>query len=307
MGYLILKDYFLNRLNNARGKLWLLIAAVLTLISLVLHLGFLWQPSETVFDEVHFGRFASAYFTGAYYFDIHPPLGKLLIALGAFLGGYLQYVQDYGVFDFENIGEPYGQAPFVWFRVLPALAGSLIPLAVFCFARSLGLNQRASLLVMFGLVFENALLAHTRLALLDAFLLVFGFAGLALFFFARNHGYSLWPLLLAGFSLSLSFSTKWTGLSFFGLAGLVMFYDFVKGRRKQVNSSRSVFLAKFFLVMVAVPLAVYYSVFVAHFRLLPDNGPGMPYMTSDFRQGKLSLPQKFIELKIGRASCRERV
>ncbi len=31
-----------------------------------------------VFDEVHFGKFISGYIRGTYFFDIHPPAGKLL-------------------------------------------------------------------------------------------------------------------------------------------------------------------------------------------------------------------------------------
>src|SRR3989344_4078090 len=102
----------------------------LIFLGLLTRLVFLGNPAEVVFDEVHFGKFASAYFAGDYYFDIHPPLGKLLIALGAFLGGYADYVRQNGVFSFESISMAYGAVPYVWFRVLPALFGALVPLAV---------------------------------------------------------------------------------------------------------------------------------------------------------------------------------
>ncbi|MFN7088533.1 MAG: phospholipid carrier-dependent glycosyltransferase [Candidatus Paceibacteria bacterium] len=54
--------------------------AVLSL-GLITRFLFIWNPPEVVFDEVHFGKFLYAYFTGEYYFDIHPPLGKLILAL----------------------------------------------------------------------------------------------------------------------------------------------------------------------------------------------------------------------------------
>ena len=43
---------------------------------------------QVVFDEYHFGKFVNGYITGEYFFDIHPPLGKLLLCLVARMGGY---------------------------------------------------------------------------------------------------------------------------------------------------------------------------------------------------------------------------
>ena len=36
-----------------------------------------------VFDELHFGKFVNGYVKGEYFFDIHPPFSKLLIAFAA--------------------------------------------------------------------------------------------------------------------------------------------------------------------------------------------------------------------------------
>src|SRR5438045_2883656 len=47
----------------------------------------LFYPNAVVFDEVYFKAFAAHYLDHRYYFDIHPPLGKLIIAGYAHLSG----------------------------------------------------------------------------------------------------------------------------------------------------------------------------------------------------------------------------
>ena len=79
-------------------------AWVLLALGFVSRFCFLNWPREVVFDEVHFGKFIGAYISGHYFFDIHPPFGKLLIAAVAYHGGY-RTTQP-----FEVIGEPYGTA-----------------------------------------------------------------------------------------------------------------------------------------------------------------------------------------------------
>ena len=49
-----------------------------TILSFVLKVIYIHSPDEVVFDEVHFGKFASYYLRNEYYFDVHPPLGKVL-------------------------------------------------------------------------------------------------------------------------------------------------------------------------------------------------------------------------------------
>jgi dolichyl-phosphate-mannose-protein mannosyltransferase len=61
---------------------------ILTCLSFLTRFYRLAEPPAVVFDEVHFGKFVTWYFTGEYYFDIHPPLGKLILYIGGVLGKY---------------------------------------------------------------------------------------------------------------------------------------------------------------------------------------------------------------------------
>src|SRR5688572_26002849 len=79
------------------------------------HLIGLGQPREVVFDEVHFGKFVSAYCcTGQRFFDIHPPHAKLLIAGAVKVSGYT------GNLSFEHIGQSYGDSSPIPWRIVPA-------------------------------------------------------------------------------------------------------------------------------------------------------------------------------------------
>ena len=92
---------------------------VLTILGAVVRLFRIYQPTSVVFDEVHFGGFASKYIKGKFFMDVHPPLAKLLITLAGWLAGF-----D-GEFDFKDIGKDYLEpgVPYVAMRLLPALMG----------------------------------------------------------------------------------------------------------------------------------------------------------------------------------------
>jgi len=82
------------------------------------------NPANVFFDETYFGLFAEKYLTGQYYFDIHPPLGKLILAAAASLGAATTH------FSFD-IGKAYPDAAYVRMRMTTALFGSLLVVLVY--------------------------------------------------------------------------------------------------------------------------------------------------------------------------------
>ena len=262
-------------------------------LSIVTHFIFFGLPKETVFDEVHFGKFVSAYFSHEYYFDIHPPLGKLLIA-GA--GRIVNFSPE---FDFGQIGEKYNNNKYTALRLLPTLAGTLLPLVIYLLCLEIGFKRRTAFLAGLLIIFENSILVQSRFILMDAFLILFGFTALFFYFKFQNKNRSHY-LLLAGTFSALSFSIKWTGMAFLGiiiLLELLRVLRDIKINKNKTFESTAVFSAGKYLVLVI------------HFSLLTKSGTGDAFMTPTFQAslignsnqgntsvGHINILNKFLEL-----------
>ncbi|KAG5456707.1 MAG: Dolichyl-phosphate-mannose-protein mannosyltransferase-domain-containing protein [Olpidium bornovanus] len=176
------------------GSNWKILAGI-TLLAAVIRLFRISQPTSVVyvypavidlgfmgklaaFDEVHFGGFASKYIRGKFFMDVHPPLGKLLIALAGKLAGF-----D-GDFDFKEIGKDYlkTQVPYVPMRLIPAIAGILLVPVGYLTVRRSGFSTAASVLAATALLFgahpmtseaPNGLTTQSRHILLDSPMVLF--------------------------------------------------------------------------------------------------------------------------------------
>lgn len=267
----------------------ILLLAVLLILGLLVHFLFIWHPAEVVFDEVHYGKFVNGYLRGETFFSGHPPLGVQLLALGAWLGRYRP------LFAFEVIGEALADYSFVAIRFMANLAGALIPLAVYFFIRSLKLSPKVAFLTGLFLVFDNALLVQSHYILIDAFLILFGFLGLAFFMTARNRRYNWLFLVLSGVFLGLGCAVKWTALSFVLFCGIVVSYDLAKILLKRLFRVAGKAAARSFIGLIILPVIIYFGVFCIHVKLLPNPGPGDAYMSEQYRTGEKNIVARFIE------------
>jgi len=183
---------------------------VLAALSFLTRFLFLAHPPEQVFDEVYFQGFAKNYFSGQYYFDIHPPLGKLVIYFFAYLLGFRNQAAS--------------TADFFVLRFPAAFFGALFVLLVYYLILKMGLSKKAAFLGAALVLLDNAILVQSKLTLIDIFLLFFGFFSLYLLFWFKSapQGSKKAYLFLAlsATSAALSSSVKWTGLSFLAIVGL---------------------------------------------------------------------------------------
>lgn len=256
---------------------WKVLGLVMAIASIVRLWGLQW-PDSVVFDEVHFGGFAKKYIIGRFFFDVHPPLAKMLFAVFAFIGGF----DENSDFEFSNIGEDYigPHVPYLTMRMLPSLTG--LGTIALCFAtlRSSGCRTYVAAITSLVLTFENTFATESRYILLDSPLVFF--IALTVYAFKRFENtvpFSLtWIryLFLTGLSLGITLSAKWVGLFTVGWIGTLTVYQlwWIWG---DLSVTKPKFARHFFTraaILIVVPAAIYVGMFALHFFCVDNMGDG---------------------------------
>ncbi|KAL9114827.1 MAG: hypothetical protein Q9227_001070 [Pyrenula ochraceoflavens] len=268
------------------------ILGVLIVLACIVRFFRIYQPSSVVFDEVHFGGFASKYIKGKFFMDVHPPLAKLLITLAGWLAGF-----D-GEFDFKDIGKDYLEpgVPYVVMRMLPAVLGVLTIPTMFLTLKALGCRTMTATMGSALLIFENGLVTQSRLVLLDSPLIICtAFTALAFTCFTNQHelgpsnafSASWWGWLVAtGLGLGATVSVKWVGLFTIAWVGsLTLLHLWVLLGDTNTVTPRlwfKHFFARVFCLVV-IPIAFYVGMFGIHFICLVNPGDGDGFMSSEFQ------------------------
>lgn len=236
-------------------------------------------------DEAHFGKFGSHYIKRDFFFDVHPPLGKILVGLSGVMAGYN------GTFEFKS-GEKYPEElNYTFMRAFNAFWGILcIPLAYYT-ARELKLKRPAVWLVTLMVLCENSYTTISRFILLDSMLL-FGTVA-TVFCWIKFHNqqknsfepeWFIW-LFLTGLSLGFVCSIKLVGLFVTALVGIYTIEDLWAkfGNTKMPPTVLGAHFAARVVGLIVIPLLVYLFSFALHFAILTKSGPGDAQMSSLFQ------------------------
>eukprot|EP00835_Amoeboradix_gromovi_P000225 NODE_8_length_47770_cov_0.334354.p3 type:complete len:663 gc:universal NODE_8_length_47770_cov_0.334354:30637-32625(+) len=237
--------------------------------------------NRVTWDEAHFGKFGSYYLGQSFYFDVHPPLGKMLVALGMLLSGYT------GGFGFES-GHEYGDVNYVGMRIFCAIFGSLLVPLTYLIAKELPITTFSKHLTTWLVLFEVGLNVITRFILLDPFLLFF--TATSLYCFVKTLKYPLgidkfvWMTLL-GISLGCVASIKWVGFFFIALVGFNTIYELWEhwGDLNLPLPTYGLHWASRIISLIFVPITVYVIMYVIHFTILTNSGNGDSHMSSLFQ------------------------
>ncbi|KAM9355106.1 protein O-mannosyl-transferase 2 isoform 2-T2 [Pholidichthys leucotaenia] len=243
------------------------------------------QPPHVCWDETHFGKMGSYYINRTFFFDVHPPLGKMLIGLAGYMTGY-----D-GSFPFSKPGDKYEQHNYWGMRGFCALLGSFLPVFAYLIVLELSQSHGAALIAATLLIFDTGCITISQYILLDPILMFFIMAAvlsMVKFNQQRHRPFSafwwLW-LLLIGVNLAGALGVKFVGLFVILLVGLNTIWDL--WRLLGDLSLSLVDVAKHFAArvigLILLPLFLYVAIFAVHFVVLNKSGPGDGFFSSAFQ------------------------
>ncbi|XP_037550439.1 protein O-mannosyl-transferase 2 [Nematolebias whitei] len=243
------------------------------------------EPPHVCWDETHFGKMGSYYINRTFFFDVHPPLGKMLIGLAGYVTGY-----D-GSFPFVKPGDKYDHHNYWGMRGFCAILGSFLPVFAYLIVQELSQSLTAALITATLLIFDTGCITISQYILLDPILMFFIMgAVLSMVKFNQQRcspfsaSWWLW-LLLCGINLAGALGVKFVGLFVILLVGLSTVWDLWE-LLGDLNLSLMDF-AKHFLArvvgLILLPLFLYITIFAAHFVVLNKSGPGDGFFSSAFQ------------------------
>lgn len=252
-----------------------LICWVLFLVALCVRFYRLGVPAAVVFDEYHFGTFVDNILSGATHFDIHPPLGKLTLAIFGWLLGYRPDPN----FGYDEIGKDYGPVLYYPLREISAVFGVVTVPLMYTTSRTLGVSWVGSLLCAGLFCFDNLNIIESRLILMDSqivfYLVLSLYCALRLWKSRRGTKSRFLWLSATGLICGCSISVKWTALATPGLIAIVSFFG-LHFLEEPLQIFECVWAG-------CVGIGLYISLFYVHFKTLTHNGPGVGFFRENFR------------------------
>lgn len=243
------------------------------------------EPVWVCWDETHFGKMGSWYINRTFFFDVHPPLGKMMIGAMGYLTGYN------GTHPWNKPGELFDDHPVWGMRGGCTLLGTFIVPFAFIAVWDLTRSLSASILAASLLLFDIGMLVLNRYILLDPILLFFiaaSVAAMCRFRTLENEPFStrwwIW-LSMTGAMLAGSISVKFVGLFVVLLVGIFtigQLWDILGDMNKPLSYSCKHFMARA-LCLILLPMVIYISLFYVHLSVLNKTGNGDGFFSSLFQ------------------------
>ncbi|XP_037954211.1 protein O-mannosyl-transferase 2-like [Teleopsis dalmanni] len=266
---------------------WWLIFGVVVLLTLSTRFYKVTEPDHICWDETHFGKMGSWYINRTFFFDVHPPLGKMLIGLSGYLTGYN------GTYPFEKPGDKYNGTKYEGMRYFCTTLGALIMPMAFDIVHDMTRSNVAAVISAAYLIFDVGMLTLNQYILLDPILLFFMTAsvwGMVKVSKTTSNGASytfswwLW-LLFTGTMISCTISVKFVGLFVVLLVGLNTaneLWIILGDLRKPILETIKQIVCRA-LTLILWPILLYMVFFYIHLTVLNHSGNGDGFYSSAFQ------------------------
>lgn len=194
---------------SPRLYFWLCLGFI-TVLSFATYVVHYERPAAFFWDENYHIAAAQKYLNNVYFMEQHPPLGKLLIAAG-------ESLLDRNPVDNQYVNTDYARNPpdgfsFAGYRLFPTLLAWLTaPILFLCFWL-LGRNLAVATFGSFLYAFDNAIIVHSRGAMLESTLMFFSAATILGFLLmlenASSRKLTRWSAALFGAAFAGAMTTK---------------------------------------------------------------------------------------------------
>lgn len=225
------------------------------------------NPSGVFWDEHFFVAAAQKYLHGIFFMEPHPPLGKLLIAAGEGMFGRNERTDLFLDTDFPG-DAPEGYS-LLGYRLIPSFLGGGAALFIYLIALHILRRPLWCMAIAALYLFDNALMLHTRGALLEG-PQIFFCMGMVLVFLKlrergdRSNGRELFLWVLLGLLFGCGITTKISSAIFIILP-LVLLFEGRAALGAQVRRCGA-------FALTAV--GVFVTVWTIHFSLGREIRPG---------------------------------
>ncbi len=182
-------------------------------------------PPKQFWDENYHIASAQKYIDRVMFMEPHPPLGKMLIALGEVLLHPNKHI-DKSSFDTTDYIKHFPrEMSYAGYRLFPTLFAWLSVVLFFLILKNMTNHNLLSFFGSFLYIFDNAIIVHSRAAMLESIQLFFIFASVLLFVKKYNQKKSLKDYLVLGVLSGLAIAVKANSAIVFLLFVLWIFKD----------------------------------------------------------------------------------
>ncbi len=261
-------------------------------------------PNGPFWDENYHIASAQKYINGVFFMEPHPPLGKLIIALGEKLINPNKKIDTSPFLSTDYVSNfPEGYS-FAGMRFFPVLFACFSAVLFFLILTRLSVSIHYAFAFSSFFIFDNALIVHLRGAMLEGIQLFFILASVYYFLVLVQKDARIKPLeyftlgLITGAALSVKLNSFIILILFIYLLWEDFGQDFIKLRFTQKNIPD--FIIKCF-TSAAGAVLVFFLVFYIHFAVAGHIQNGRTYMASGeymqaLNSGKTADPVYFFTM-----------